>query len=691
MQSGYLDPELWGEGSVDTNIWFVAQNPPSLTSGEYDAEALTITATGSFFFAYKGSGDLYYRKDDGAWVAMPLYVSWASGEVVGQLIAVLEYGVYDLKIVRSDSEESVLDNAFYVLPEGQLEYWADFNAVAPGDGTEVSPWDLSQVKAYFSEDPGYFKSSNYLDILNVKGDIVCDDAITALFTINAQPLATGVIIKGWDKQTNGLWTISSTKSGMSIFKFNDIQYPFGYRVYVSDCAFLITDVDGASLDLTTIFDNTVQAGIHYNDARIQNSIITSENDFVISNECVADIDGCTISVKDCAIFFENNQSGYTAHYDNVINLSGTAAIIDESTDGIGFYKCEFNVTESVITQYHSNCIFENLLLENLFTSLDSTTFREKDFNFASFGIQTEGYTEWLWGPSGVAISKTDIVGETRLGIGAFIFAIGEYYVDGAKQIPGIGTFEDQLSLNQLRNYFDSSVGDACGISATGHDTFFIKGIFGIIDNFFLSINNDIGGTVTLKAQDIMVNKSWFIETKDSHGSEFNILDIGSSASISKLIIKDFILTQNTDTITDLITINSAGISGRMDIEIKNVMLYCKSAKIYFSTEDEKINLYGYGITAKTPDTFSALCNVTSSLLLSDSVISADLIYGELGLWNHVETNRAREDLSTTIINLCTFNSTVAVGLLPPTFDANDFKEMDFIYDMFGFLNEGSGE
>ncbi len=59
-------------------------------------------------------------------------------------------------------------------------------------------------------------------------------------------------------------------------------------------------------------------------------------------------------------------------------------------------------------------------------------------------------------------------------------------------------------------------------------------------------------------------------------------------------------------------------------------------------------------------------------------------------WDHVETNRPQSDLTVTVANNCTFNSTDPFSIFPSTFDSEDFQETQFIYDTFGFENTGSG-
>jgi len=60
------------------------------------------------------------------------------------------------------------------------------------------------------------------------------------------------------------------------------------------------------------------------------------------------------------------------------------------------------------------------------------------------------------------------------------------------------------------------------------------------------------------------------------------------------------------------------------------------------------------------------------------------------IWNHVETNRPESEIPSTTVIDCTFDSTVPISLLPEPFDAKDFRQEDFIYATFGFVNQGSG-
>jgi len=62
---------------------------------------------------------------------------------------------------------------------------------------------------------------------------------------------------------------------------------------------------------------------------------------------------------------------------------------------------------------------------------------------------------------------------------------------------------------------------------------------------------------------------------------------------------------------------------RIDVEIKNAMIYCKSANVDFSPPDSDITLVGMGITVKTPGTFRTYSEPIDAISsLKDSVIKA---------------------------------------------------------------------
>ncbi len=105
---------------------------------------------------------------------------------------------------------------------------------------------------------------------------------------------------------------------------------------------------------------------------------------------------------------------------------------------------------------------------------------------------------------------------------------------------------------------------------------------------------------------------------------FSIITFGPNTYLKKLRVKDFIVTENTSFINDVETIDSFGISSNLDVEIKNAMIYCKNADVDFSPNDSSINLYGYGITVRTPGVFStfgpsSVCSINDSAIKADSL------------------------------------------------------------------------
>ncbi len=508
-QSGYLESEIWEEGFVDPHVWYVSSGPPDLTSGSYDSVALTITGLGSYFFAYQGSGDLYYRKDGGAWIPMPLYVSWSGSQIVGKVLTSLDYGAYDLKVVRDDALEDTLLDAFQVLPAASSIYYVDADQVATGTGVSSDPWNLTQLKAYFNYDTGYFPTDG--DEIFVRGDI--DALVTDAYIFNVDVGdSKAITVRAWDKASNGMFTIATTNSGLDIFRIAATNSDVS--IVLHDCAIFPTGTAGPSADPLIIvksLDNS--SGV--NSFSLKDCMIISEEDISMTGASAAEktnitIYGSTLSLGGTATFEINEYSDTTLVYDTAVNIVDTASI-NKSAGSLTWDHCEFNVATGSIDGAKTDCTFDNSSLERMYTLLTAASFYENDFNINIYDITNVGSGATFWTANDLVY---DIKGYTRSGIGAFRFESNTYYVDGDEQIGGSGTSSSQFSLDQLRNYFDSSMGVACGIEPTGYDTFLLKNIFAPIDNFFINVDNVIGGWVTIKAADIGINKAWFIETKN---------------------------------------------------------------------------------------------------------------------------------------------------------------------------------
>jgi len=506
-QSGHLESDLWEDGFIDPHIWLVDLGPPDITSGSYNPSLLSITASGESFYLFQGSGELFYRKDSGPWIAMPLYISWNNVEIVGKVVAPLDFGTYDLKIVRHDSEEDTLLNAFDVAPPTWSEYYADVNTIVSGTGIESSPWTLSQLKAYFRDDVGYFPLDG--DIVNVRGDINVNVVDSYVFLVAPGENVT-ITVRAWGKKANGLYTVSMPNSGQEIFRIDTGSSDV--TLDIRDMAVLVQDVSGPDLTHLTLvnsLDNT--AGI--NNLILRGSMIISENDVRAvrddgMNTTSISIYGSNISIKDASLYFN---VGDTLLFDSAINLQGTAGIVPSAFMLI-WDHCEFNTVSAPIPGTLVDCTFESPKLDLLPTFLTYSDFYENDFNYRIYDLDNEGNGTAFWDANGMA---TDIRGSARTGIGAFRFEAYDYYVDGSKTTIGDGTEADQFTFNQFRNYFSSSLGEPCGLTPTGHDTFLMTNIFTPIDNFFIRITDEIGGYVIVKSADIGRDKAWFIETKES--------------------------------------------------------------------------------------------------------------------------------------------------------------------------------
>jgi len=620
-QSGYLESDMWEDGFVDPHIWLTELGAPNIISGAYNPITLDITASGENFFLYPGV--LYYRKDGGPWVTTGVYDTWTNGQIIMSVPLALLYGTYDLKVVRSDAQEDTLLNAFDVDPSTSSDYYVDVNQVATGAGTEASPWNLAQLKLYLADAPTYFPVDG--DIVNIKGDIPIDTVNAYMFLVDPGD-SIEITLRAWDKSTNGLWTVTTPNSGHEIFRIASSDVTLN----VSDMVVIPQDTAGSGpsdLIIAKSTDNTSGP----NSVILRGSMIISDQEVHMTGASTTEKTnitayGCNFSFEDAA-FEINEYSDTTLVYDSVINLQGTASIND-SGGTLTWDHCETNVVTGLIPGTKTDCTFSNSSIDDMPTSLTATTFLENDFNYYIYEITNSGNGSVFWIANGILL---DIKGYTRAGIGAFRFEAYSYYVDGEKGFSGDGSESDQFMFRQLRNYFDNTEGDSCGVSPTGYDTFLLKNIFTPVDNFFINVNEEIGGYSFIKAADIGRDKAWFIETKDyAPADEFIIIQIDTSTNMKKLIVKDFILTQNTEDTNTIVTVDSLGVSQKSYVHIKNAMLYCKSADIFFSSFDGNMDVSGEGLTIKTPGDFITTAETGSIVDLIDSVVKAGELYDTLG-------------------------------------------------------------
>lgn len=544
IQSGYLESDIWQDGFIDPAIWYAESVAPDITSGAYDDVALTITANGEGFRAFQGSGALYYQHDGGGWVAVLGYTLWSSTQIIAS-VPMLGYGTYDLKVVTDTAQEDILLGAFLVTPGVATSYYTDLDQSGTGLGTEGNPWNLDQLISYFNHDTGYWPFDG--DTLYVKGDVGARPANSYLFMVNVGDSKT-ITMRAWGQATNGMYTISTADSGYDIFRFADTNSDV--RIIMHDAAILTTDVPSPSSDPIVIaksMDNTIAA----NRFELKDCMVIGEQDISMTGADTAEktnvkIFGSTLSFGGSAVFEIDEYSDTTLIYDSVVNLVDTASI--NATGTPVWSHCEFNTLTGPIPGTKNDCTFGNASIERLPSTIEAEAFYENDFNYGIYEIANAGNGSAFWILNDI---QYDIVGYTRTGIGAFRFEANTYTVDGSKQLDGDGSSGDAFTLDQMRNYFDSSQGTPCGVSPTGFDTFEMVGIFTMVDDFFININENIGGYTTIKCSAILTNKAWFIEVSDYAGLTFDVVTIGASAYLQKLIVNDMFLTQNNATMSEV--------------------------------------------------------------------------------------------------------------------------------------------
>jgi len=136
-------------------------------------------------------------------------------------------------------------------------------------------------------------------------------------------------------------------------------------------------------------------------------------------------------------------------------------------------------------------------------------------------------------------------GDTRRGVGAFLFHRNNLFVD-ARGPAGDGSEESPMNYSQLKNYFNEDLGTAFSESPMAGDDISIKGIIDLFDPDLgvFNIKKTVNGTITLHAWSIARNGMWIIDASNIESDNFNFVTNTDGHTITDLIIKDFIFTKS---------------------------------------------------------------------------------------------------------------------------------------------------
>ena len=120
----------------------------------------------------------------------------------------------------------------------------------------------------------------------------------------------------------------------------------------------------------------------------------------------------------------------------------------------------------------------------------------------------------------------------------------DYWANFDSLVSGSGTELSPFTYNQIRNYFNSDLGDACNIIPASGDVINCEGIINLIasDTVF-SIKININGGILIRVKDLNT-KPWMVETVDNTYSEINLIKNEDGYGITNLEIRDFVICDN---------------------------------------------------------------------------------------------------------------------------------------------------
>jgi hypothetical protein len=294
--------------------------------------------------------------------------------------------------------------------------------------------------------------------------------------------------------------------------------------------------------------------------------------------------------------------------ESVINIhpNSTIDIIPDSNLDLQISNCETNRSELDFSGYDlTGCTFEKTGPTLLPSSLNIENFNVQNFTYKIYSVENQGGGQQVWDTYGI---NTGLMGETRLGIGAFLFVDRVLYVDGDRSSSGDGSNNSPFNYGQLRNYFNPDEGVACNTLPADGDIIFFRGTADIINhNSFITIKNTLPGTIIIKAWDISKNGLWKIESRNVNDPELAMISNVSSGKIDSIDISDCIFLSNSPN-TNVARIESETVEPGSNIKIKNSIVYVRDGDLILGSSagvikelngctircDGEIILYGGG-------------------------------------------------------------------------------------------------
>ena len=120
-----------------------------------------------------------------------------------------------------------------------------------------------------------------------------------------------------------------------------------------------------------------------------------------------------------------------------------------------------------------------------------------------------------------------------------------YWANFDSLVSGNGSVLNPFTYNQIRNYFNPDLGDACNVTPANGDIINCEGTINLIDiDTVFSIKININGNILVKVKDLNT-KPWMVETIDNIYSEINMIKNVEEYGITNLEIRDFVICDSS--------------------------------------------------------------------------------------------------------------------------------------------------